>query len=422
MPKTTPRVLLICWLAFCAVAAFAEPLERAAPESLGFSEQRLERLSESLQAYVDDGRIAGSVTLVARRGRIAYLESFGDRDVEARSEMRDDTIFRIASQTKAIVSTAVMLLQEEGKLLIEDPVGKHMPEFEGTTVAVPRDSGGFDVVPAEQPITIRHLLTHTSGFDYGTGPAADLWREAGIQGYYFADRDDPIGDTVARMAKLPASAHPGERWIYGYSTDILGALVERVSGTPLDEFLDERLFEPLGMTDTHFYLPAAKRDRLAAVYGMREGKLTRAPDGGGAAGQGTYVDGPRKSFSGGAGLLSTAGDYARFLQMLLGGGELDGRRILSPKTVELMTVDHLGDVAFRPGQGFGLGFSILEDVGARGTPGSAGEYGWGGAYHSTYWVDPVEELVVVHLTQLIPTGDIDDFAKVRALLYQALVE
>jgi CubicO group peptidase (beta-lactamase class C family) len=404
-----------------AVVAGAASLEQGRPEALGFSPERLERLDAALQAYVDDEQLAGSVTLVARHGQIAYLEAYGQRDREAGSPMREDSIFRIASQTKAIVSTAVLILQEEGKLLIGDPAGRYLPEFLKTSVAVARADGSYDIVPAARPITIRDLLTHLSGFDYGMGVAEDRWREAGIQGYYFADRDEPIAATVARMATLPASAHPGERWIYGYSIDILGALVERASGQPLDEFLHDRIFAPLEMEDTYFYLPPAKRERLTAVYAMLNGALERAPDDG-AAGQGAYVDGPRKSFSGGAGLLSTARDYARFLQMILNGGELDGVRILGPKTVELMTVDHLGDVPFRPGQGFGLGFSVLEDVGARGTPGSAGELGWGGAYHSTYWVDPEEELVVVHLTQLNPSAGVDDLGKVRALIYQALVD
>jgi CubicO group peptidase (beta-lactamase class C family) len=223
------------------------------------------------------------------------------------------------------------------------------------------------------------------------------------------------------MARLPATAPPGERWIYGYSIDILGAVVEEAAGMPLDEFLQQRLFEPLAMNDTHFYLPRGKRDRLATVYANVDGRLERAPEDG-SAGQGAFVDGPRRSFSGGAGLLSTATDYARFLQMILNGGELDGKRVLSRKTVELMSVSHLDDIAFRPGEGFGLGFSVLEDVGARGTPGSVGELGWGGAYHSTYWIDPVEELVVVHLTQLIPAGDVDDQEKVRALIYQAIAD
>jgi CubicO group peptidase (beta-lactamase class C family) len=420
MNKTIRLLGALCLVAYCALAGAAS-LERATPEALGLSSERLERLSAALRAYVEDEQLAGSVTIVARHGKIAYLEAFGQRDRAARAPMRDDTIFRIASQSKAIVSTAAMILQEEGKLLITDPVGRYLPEFAETTVGVPRRDGGYDVVRAARPITIRDLLTHTSGFDYGTGVAADRWAKAGIQGYYFSDRNEPIRETVKRMAALPASAHPGERWIYGYSIDILGALVERAAGMPLDEFLAERIFVPLGMTDTSFYLPREKRDRLATVYALVDGRLERAPEEG-SAGQGAFVDGPRKSFSGGAGLLSTAGDYARFLQMILNGGELDGAQILSRKTVELMSVSHLGDIEFRPGQGFGLGFSVLEDVGTRGTPGSVGELGWGGAYHSTYWIDPVERLVVVHLTQLIPAGDVDDQDKVRTLIYQAIAD
>ncbi len=411
--------------AFVMLAAFAvaaAALESARPEAVGLSSERLERLTQTLDDYVEQGRLAGGVALVARRGQVAYLHAFGQRDRESNAPMAPDTMFRIASQTKAIVSTAVMMLQEEGKLLIGDPVGNYLPEFRETTVAVPRNGGGYDVVPARRPITIRDLLTHTSGFGYGTGVAADRWQQAGIQGWYFAHRNEPIAETVKRMAALPADAQPGERWVYGYNTDILGVIVERVSGQPLDRFLEERIFRPLGMNDTHFYVPESKRNRLAAVYAAAgNGTIVRAT-GTGPNGQGDYVDGPRKSFSGGAGLVSTATDYARFLQMLLNGGELDGVRILSRKSVELMTVDHLGDLEFRPGQGFGLGFSIVEDLGLRGTPGSVGEYGWGGAYHSTYWVDPAEELVVVYLTQLIPAGDIDDHDKLRALVYQAIVD
>jgi CubicO group peptidase (beta-lactamase class C family) len=218
------------------------------------------------------------------------------------------------------------------------------------------------------------------------------------------------------------AAQPGTRWVYGYNTDILGAVIEKVSGQPLDVFMRERILDPLGMNDTHFYLPTSDRDRLATVYSATGGGIERAPNLSQMVGQGAYVDGPRKSFSGGAGFLSTAPDYARFLQMMLNEGELDGVRILAPKTVELMTTDHLRGIPFRAGQGFGLGFSIVTDLGARGIPGSVGEYGWGGAYHSTYWVDPVEELVVVYLTNLIPAGRIDDHGKLRALIYQALMD
>lgn len=416
-----PPAILALMLACAAATAGSQSFVKAGPEALGFSSERLTGLIDVLEEYVANEEFAGSVTLVLRRGSIAYLGAHGQRDRAARSPMQTDSIFRIASQSKAIVSTAAMILQDDGRLLISDPVGKYLPEFAETTVAVPRDGGGYEVVAASRQITIRDLLTHTSGYDYGQGVASDVWAEAGIQGYYFSDRDEPIRETVRHMAALPASAHPGEQWIYGYSIDILGAVVEVAAGMPLDEFLNDRIFEPLGMTDTHFYLPHVKRDRLATVYARTAAGLTRAPDDG-SAGQGAFVDGPRKSFSGGAGLLSTTTDYGRFLQMILNGGELDGVRVLGRKTVEIMSVSHLGDLPLIPGSGMGLGFSVLEDVGARGTPGSVGELGWGGAYHSTYWIDPVEELVVVHLTQLIPAGDIDDFGKVRAMVYQAIVD
>ncbi|HJR69413.1 MAG TPA: serine hydrolase domain-containing protein [Gammaproteobacteria bacterium] len=406
-----------------ALAVSAQSLRPASPESVGMSAERLERLSDALEGYVADGRLAGSVTLVARRGRVAYFEAFGSRDRELNAPMQRDAIFRIASQSKAIVSVAAMTFVEEGKLLLTDPVGKYLPEFMETKVAVSQEGGtGYDVVKTRRPITVRDLLTHTSGFGYGAGVGGDLWTAAGQTGYYFADKDETIRDSARRIASLPAHAQPGTSWIYGYSTDILGALVEVVANKPLDQALRERIFEPLGMRDTEFYLSPGKVNRLAAVYSQNAGKLERAPAPGNAVGQGHYVEGPRKSFSGGAGLLSTATDYARFLEMLRNGGTLDGRRILSRTTVELMTTSHLDDIAFNAGQGFGLGFYVVEDVGARGWPGSVGEFGWGGAYHTTYWVDPREELVVVHLTQLVPAGDVDDQAKVRALVYQAIVD
>ena len=414
--------LLLALLVF-APASQAQSLERVKPEQVGLSNERLQRLTAALHAYVNNDQLPGAVALVARRGKVAYLEAVGLRDRESGSPMRQDAIFRIASQTKALVSVAVMILQEDGRLLISDPAGKHLKEFSQTTVAVPKKDGGYEVVKAKRPITIRDLLTHTAGIGYGGGVAKDRWEAAGITGWYFADRDEPIGATIARLAPLPFDAQPGEQWVYGYATDILGALIERVSGQSLDDFLRARILTPLGMKDTHFYLPASKRDRFTVVYSSREGGgLERAPEPGGMVGQGAYVNGPRKSFSGGAGLLSTASDYARFLQMLLNGGELDGKRILSRKSVELMTVDHTGEKLFREGHGFGLGFSVVKDLGVRGAPGSIGEYGWGGAYHSAYWVDPKEQLVVVYFTQLIPARNVDDHGKLRALVYQAVVD
>jgi CubicO group peptidase (beta-lactamase class C family) len=405
-----------------AVAPAAAALQRADPADVGVSADRLARLGPVLRRYVDDGRLAGGVVLVARHGRIVHLEPFGRIDVERDVAMREDAIFRIASQTKALVSVAIMMLQEEGELALSNPVGWYLPEYASTTVAVAREGGGYDIVPAARPITIRDLLTHTAGIGYGGGTAQDLWREADITGWYFAHRDEPVGETVARMARLPFDAQPGDRFVYGYASDILGVVIERVSGQSLDDFLRARILEPLRMHDTHFFLPRDKADRLATVYSAGEdGMIRRAPDAGTMQSQGAYVDGPRRSFSGGAGLVSTATDYARLLQMLLNGGELDGVRILSPASVTLMTADHLGDRYPTPGVGFGLGFSVVRDVGRRGIPGSVGEFGWGGAYHSSYWVDPQEQLVVVYLTQLLPAGTIDDFARVRAVVYSALL-
>ncbi len=397
--------------AFALAAALAGSCAVAPPESpsSGLDPERLARLDAALEDYVESGALPGAVALVAQRGDTAYLKAFGYRDKEAADPLETDDIFRIASQTKAIVSVAILILQEEGRLLISDPVGRHLPEYLETTVASPNPDGTYEVVPARQPITIRHLLTHTAGITYGAGTAAREWAEADITGWYFAHREEPIRETVRRMASLPFDAHPGERWVYGYASDVLGAVVEVVSGTALDDFLRTRIFEPLGMADTHFYLPPEKSDRLTVVYSAGEGGFTRAPDPGGMVGQGAYVDGPRTSFSGGAGLLSTVSDYARFLQMLLNGGKLGEVRILSLETVELMTVDHA-----QTGIGFGLGFPDVEDGG------SEGAYGWGGAYHSVYWVDPEQELVAVYLAQLIPAGNLDDHAKFRALVYQAI--
>ena len=415
--------IFVLVFAISGSAVYAQSFEMVTPEEAGFSDVRLERLSELLNSYSEQQRISGGVALVLRDGKAVFFESFGKRDVEADADMPKDAIFRIASQTKAIVSVGVLVLQEEGHLLISDPVSKYLPEFANTKVAVRYDDGGYDVVDSKRQITIRDLLMHTAGIGYGWGVAADQWKEAGIQGWYFADRDEPIRETVRRIATLPMDDHPGEKFVYGYATDILGAMIEEISGMKLDMFLSEKILSPLKMNDTHFYLSMKKIDRLATVYSATTDRgIVRAADPGGAVGQGHYVNGPRMSFSGGAGYLSTATDYARFLQMLLNGGELDGARILSPKSVELMTINHLHDIEFRDGVGMGLGFDIVLDVGSRGTPGSMGDFGWGGAYHSTYWVSPKDRLVVVFFTQLLPATGSDIHGKLRTMIYQAMLE
>jgi CubicO group peptidase (beta-lactamase class C family) len=416
----------VCFVAALFGTAVQAPQAQQTPpartrEASGLAPEKLAHLTKRLKQYVSDGQLPGAVTMVLRDGRVAYLQAVGARDREASAPMQTDTIFRIASQTKALVSVGIMQLQEEGRLRISDPVGRYLPEFAKTSVGVAKsEGGGYDVAAARRPITIRDLLTHTAGLGYGGGLTADRWKEAGIQGWYFADRDEPIAATVARMASLPLTAQPGERFVYGYGTDVLGVVIEKITGQSLDVFLRERITTPLRMNDTHFFLPRDKANRLAVVYSRTASGLERAPATGGMFSQGAYVDGPRKSLSGGAGLLSTASDYARLLQALLNGGELDGVRILGRKSVELMTTDHLRGFDYQPGVGFGLGFSVVKQVGQRGLPGSVGEWGWGGAYHSTYWVDPTERLVVVHLTQVIPAGDLDDYDTVRAMIYATL--
>src|SRR6267143_2030576 len=343
--------------------------------------------------------------------------------------MTTDTIFRIASQSKAITSVAVLSLVEEGKIGIGDPVSRYIPAFATTTVAVRKDGSGsgspgnLDIVPAKRPITIRDLLTHTAGISYGTDrDVASMYEAKGLgpaagMGWYTADKNEPICNTMERLATLPFVAQPGEAWVYGYNTDILGCVVERASGTPLDEFIRARITGPLGMKDTQFFLPANQRDRLAAVYASgSDGKIVRAPDG--PKGQGNYVDGPRRSFAGGAGLLSTARDYTRFLEMIRNGGVVDGVRILARRTVDLMTTNQVGTLHSSTGLGLGLGFETTDRVGANGLD-PAGAFGWGGAYGSVYRVDPKAHLVLVLMIQMLPNAS-DIGSRFPTLVYQAL--
>jgi CubicO group peptidase (beta-lactamase class C family) len=417
-------------LLLASLVLVAEAPSDIRPESVGLSGERLERLRAAMQEFVDQGRVAGLVTYVARNGRVAHLEAFGKADIEAGIPMKTDSVFRIASQTKALTSVAVMMLVEEGRIGLADPVSRFVPAFRKTTVAVAPPEGAVadtpvSAVPAKREITIRDLLTHTAGIGYGFGTAAAQWKAAGIQHWYFADRTEPVASVVDRMASLPMDAQPGERYVYGYNTDILGVVVEKVSGMTLADFFRKRITGPLGMVDTQFYLPPAQQSRLTAVYAAKDdGRIERAPDG--MPGQGHYVEGPRLAFSGGAGLLSTARDYGRFLQMLLNGGEIDGVRLLSPKTVELMTVNHVGTLfaesgPANAGMGFGLGFEVVEDLGRNGRYGSPGAFGWGGAYHTNYWVDPEEKLVALVMVQLLPAGNSDLQRKFRSLVYQSIV-
>jgi CubicO group peptidase (beta-lactamase class C family) len=389
-----------------------------------FSPERLRRIDGVLQKYIDENRVAGAVALVLQDGQPVYERAVGWSDKEAGRRMTTDTIFRIASQTKAITSAAMLVLMEEGKIGLTDPVSRFIAPFAKTTVA---DSiqEGHAPVPARRQIQIRDLLTHTAGISYGTERhVARLYEARGLGpaagfGWYTADKSEPICETMERLAGLPFVSQPGEAYVYGYNTDVLGCVVERAAGMPLDEFIRTRITEPLGMTDTRFFLPASEQHRLAAVYASDdEGRIRRAPEG--PRGQGNYVEGPRRSYSGGAGLLSTARDYARFLEMIHNGGVLGSARILSPRTVALMTTNQIGTLHSAAGLGYGFGFQTTDRYGANGLD-SEGAFGWGGAYGTVYRVDPKARLVMVLMIQLIPNRT-DIRTTFPTLVYQALVE
>jgi CubicO group peptidase (beta-lactamase class C family) len=412
-------VILVLALASLLQAAV---LPKAKPAEVGLSPERLARLGRAMQTYVDEDKTKGVVVLLMRNGKVAYNESFGKLDPEKGTPMPVDAIFRIASQTKAVTTTAVMTLFEEGRFLLDDPISRYIPEFADSRVAVPSTEKGakaYATVPLKRPITIRDLLTHTAGISYGDGLVREEYVKAGIHGWFLADKDVPIGDVIRRLARLPFDAQPGEKWVYGYNTDILGYLVERVSGMSLADYIGKRITGPLGMTDTHFFLPESKIGRFTPVYGADEGGKLKLIE---PAADNSYVKGPRKCYAGGAGLLATADNYARFLQMFLNGGELQGVRILSPKTVELMTADHVGNLYSGGSEGFGLGFSVTTRLGHDGMPGTPGAFAWGGAYYTTYWVDPVEKLVAVFMTQLLPAGAIDLHDKFKVMVYQSIVD
>jgi CubicO group peptidase (beta-lactamase class C family) len=426
------KVLVLLWVLIIPVvhsvgasaqATSATPRSRQPASSSAFSPERLARIDSVLQQYVHENRIGGVVALVLRDGRPVYERAFGWTDKEAGHRMATDTIFRIASQTKAITSVAALSLMEEGKIGLNDPVSRFIPSFGKTTVAV-RSGTGISFVPARRPVTIRDLLTHTAGISYGTqSDVAALYEAKGLgpaagQGWYTADKDEPICETMERLGSLPFIAQPGEQWVYGYSTDVLGCVVERASGVSLDEFIRARITGPLGMKDTAFYLAPGHRARLAILYASgSDGQAVRAPEG--AHGQGAYVDGPRRSFSGGAGLLSTAHDYARFLEMIRNDGALNGVRILAPRTVQLMTSNQVGTLHSSSGLGFGLGFGTTDRFGANGMD-AEGAFGWGGAYGSTYRVDPQARLVMVLMIQQMPNAT-DIGQKFPTLVYQALL-
>jgi CubicO group peptidase (beta-lactamase class C family) len=405
----------------------AQGLPTARPEEVGMSAERLGRIRTGMQRYVDRGLVPGVVTLVARRGRVVHFDAIGHRDVEAKAPMTTDTIFRIASMTKPIASVALMMLYEEGHFLLSDPISKYLPEFANMKVAQltpPEERSGapYKLVPAARPITFKQVLTHTAGFpnNYRGPDRAEFGKT-----YQRKGPDETVTDVVKRLATMPLNFNPGEAWEYGPATDVVGRLVEVISGMTLDEFLRKKIFEPLKMSDTHFYLPAAKLKRFVASYEPDEKngnkiKLVEAPNS-----ESRWVKEPHNYFSGAGGLVSTASDYVRFHQMMLNGGELDGVRILGRKTVELMTTNHIGDLPIwltGPGYGFGLGYSVVKDIGVTGQAGSAGTYGWGGAFCTYFQVDPQEEMIGILMSQVRPYTHINIRQEFMALANQAIVD
>ena len=388
------------------------PLPHATPEDIGLSTAGLARLGSVMRAEIERGRVPGAVALVARRGRLACFESFGRRDPAQAEPMAKDSIFRIYSMTKPIVSVAAMMLWEEGRFLLSDPIGKFLPELGQRKVALVRGAE-TELVDAERPITIQDLLRHTSGLTYefrGNGPVHKMYMAEKIY-----SRNQSNADQVAALGKLPLLHQPGTKWEYSRSTDVLGRLIEVLSGLTLGEYLQRRLFAPLGMIDTAFHVPVQEHGRLAEAF-------AKDPDTGAGVQLINVHDAP-KFESGGGGLVSTAGDYARFLQMMLNRGRMDGMRFLSRKTIELMTADHLGPMTgapdlLLPGYGFGLGFAVRLEPGIAHVPGSVGQYFWGGLAGTTFWVDPAEELFAIMLIQ--GPGQRDYFRNLfRDLVYAA---
>jgi CubicO group peptidase (beta-lactamase class C family) len=416
---------VLFWNLAAARPSPAGDLPRAQPDQVGLDASRLDRAGALFRQAVEKKEIAGAVLLVARHGKVAYLEAIGKQDVEAGTAMSPESIFRIASMTKPVTSVAAMILADEGRLNLSDPIANYLPEFKFMKVAMPRPRGAagaspgspgeeYELVQAYRPITVRDLLMHTSGICYrftNRPYVGRLYTEAGICDG-LVPSDVSLAENVRRIAMLPLHHQPGTAWEYGLNTDVLGRLVEVVSGRPLGAFVSERIFRPLKMNETYFLLPDAERDRLTALYEPGPGGgIKRAADGTTTTGSLFYSPATAYRqqpgyFSGGAGLLSTAGDYARFLQMLLNRGDLDGVRVLRPETVDAMTHKQTADLPLWipvHGFAFGYGFGVTTQSNADSKKDPAGTYSWGGIYYTDFWVDPKDEVVGVMMTQIFPS-------------------
>jgi CubicO group peptidase (beta-lactamase class C family) len=416
MRSRFPSLIFPLLCTFAAGSAAAADLASASPESVGMSSQRLARFTSAMRALADEGRVSGVVTMVAKDGKVVEFDASGKREIEHGTPMQKDSIFRIYSMTKPITGVAMMILFEEGKWQLNDPVSKHIPEFANLKVAkVNPANGTVTQVAPDHPMTMRELMSHSGGLTYGIfgSTAVDkMYTEANV-----LDATQPLQSMIDKLAKIPLLFQPGERWQYSVSVDVQGYLVEKLSGQPFPEFLEQRIFKPLKMTDTAFYVPADKMNRFAGFYtNDKDGKLVPHP--------GADYKAPPALTSGGGGLVSTATDYMRFCQMLLNEGELDGQRILSPLSVQLMRSNMLPAAArtMSPGTGFGLDFAVVEDPVAAGGFGGAGAYYWGGYAGTWFWIDPVYQLVVVGMIQHRSDGMPDFRGLSRNLTYQAIVQ
>jgi CubicO group peptidase (beta-lactamase class C family) len=427
------QYLLLFSLIFSLVGSFAQTSNKSGltvkpSATSNFSAERLLRVDALLQQYVDKGWIAGATALIAKDGRIIYHKAIGHDDISTKKPLAKEAIFRIASQTKAITSVGIMMLWEEGRLMLDEPVSKYIPEFRNPKVLANfnADDTTFTTVPARSEITIRQLLNHTSGIGYaqiGSKQMNAIYYKAGVVGGIGVD-NLTLGDKMKVLGGLPLFHQPGEKFTYGLNTDVLGYVIEVVSGMSLDRFFQQRIFGPFGMKDTYFYLPAAKKSRLVTLYTEDDQqKLVKAPEQMFVNGN-FYPDFPARAgtyFSGGGGLSSTALDYFMFMQMLLNGGTYNGVRLLSPATVRMMTTNQIGDIQLNAnGQKFGLGFEIVTEQSKGRTPLSVGSFSWGGMFSSTYWIDPKEKIVAQLFLNQYPNSHGEVHEKFKAMVYAAL--
>ena len=418
--KKTNQFLLACVTStLLAHSAFAD-IRTTNPKRVGMSEARLERIEPAMQAFVDEQKLAGTLTLVARKGKVVHLEGVGFRDREAKTPMTEDTIFRIYSMTKPITAVAALTLWEQGQFQMDDPVSKYLPELANLKVFAGMDGENMVLEDTNKVMTIKQLFTHSAGFSYGfsQSPVDKLYQQSAL-----FSGETKREDLLKEVAKLPLNHQPGTKWNYSIGTDIIGVLVERLSGQTLGEYFEQHIFKPLKMTDTGFYVPKSKQDRLAQIYVINQQGQTVPMEN---EPLGDYLSAPEIE-SGGGGLVSTIEDYYTFTQMLLNGGEYKGERILGRKTVEYMRTNHLPAdlIPFEPsstGEGYGLAMSVTVDEQGANTMGSKGDYGWAGAASTYFRIDPEEQMIVIAMTQLMPSSFFSYNKDLKNMAYQALVD